>query len=239
MSESTLIAYAGKITREELALVPTPERTATHQTIPHHEVVNALIETLGFRHIAVVKDEYAIDSTGAKMFGLMELNEGMEGASFALGLRNSHDKSFRLAVTVGYRVFVCQNMAFRGDFEPVLAKHSKNFSLQNALSIGVDNIQRNFKPMVESVNRWRESQLSDVSAKLLIYQAFVEGELVVPHYLDRVVHDLYFNPTVEEFQPRTMWSLSNAFTSAFKELDPIPQYKATGKLAAFLQRAAG
>jgi hypothetical protein len=37
-----------------------------------------------------------------------------------------------------YRVFVCENMAFSGDFEPVLAKHSKNFSLQNALSIGVD-----------------------------------------------------------------------------------------------------
>jgi hypothetical protein len=29
-----------------------------------------------------------------------------------------------------------------------------------------------------------------------------------------------------------MWSLSNAFTSAFKEL---PQYKATAKLAGFLQ----
>jgi hypothetical protein len=39
----------------------------------------------------------------------------------------------------------------------------------------------------------------------------------------------------EEFQPRTMWSLSNAFTSAFKELDPIPQYKATARLAGFLQ----
>jgi len=74
--------------------------------------------------------------------------------------------------------------------------------------------------------RWQSSQLSDVSAKLLIYQAFVEGELEVPRHLDRRVHDLYFNPTVEEFQPRTMWSLSNAFTSAFKELDPIPQYKA-------------
>ena len=49
------------------------------------------------------------------------------------------------------------------------------------------------------------------------------------------MHELYFNPTVEEFQPRTMWSLSNAFTSAFKELDPIPQFKATGKLAGFLE----
>jgi hypothetical protein len=49
-----------------------------------------------------------------------------------------------------------------------------------------------------------------------------------------VVHDLYFNPQCEEFQPRTIWSLSNAFTSAFKELDPIPQFKAIAKLGAFL-----
>lgn len=238
MGESTLIAYDRKITRQELALVPTPERTATHQTIPHHEVVGALVETLGFRHIAVSRDEYAVDRSGAKMFGLMVLDQGMDGASFALGIRNSHDKSFRLSITVGYEVFVCQNMAFKGDFEPVLAKHSKNFSLQNALSIGVDQMQRSFEPMIQGVQRWRESQLSDVSAKLLIYKAFVEGSLEVPRHLDRRVHDIYFSPTFTEFQPRTMWSLSNAFTSAFKELEPIPQFKATGKLAEFLAATA-
>jgi hypothetical protein len=88
--------------------------------------------------------------------------------------------------------------------------------------------------VVEAVDRWKESQLSDVAAKMIIYRAFVEAELEVPRHLDRKVHELYFNPTHEEFQPRTVWSLSNAFTSAFKELDPIPQYKATGKLAGFL-----
>jgi len=95
-------------------------------------------------------------------------------------------------------------------------------------------MQRNFAPMVQAVELWRGSQLSEPSAKLLIYRAFVEGELEVPRHLDRRVHDLYFNPPQEEFQPRTMWSLSNAFTSAFKELDPIPQYRATAKLAGFL-----
>ena len=57
----------------------------------------------------------------------------------------------------------------------------------------------------------------------------------VPKHLARRVHDLYFEPQYEEFRPRTMWSLSNAFTSAFKELDPIPQFKATAKLGAFLE----
>jgi hypothetical protein len=38
----------------------------------------------------------------------------------------------------------------------------------------------------------------------------------------------------EEFSPRTMWSFSNAFTSSSKELDPVPQFKVTAKLGAFL-----
>jgi hypothetical protein len=39
----------------------------------------------------------------------------MEGCRFSIGLRKSHDKSMRLAMTCGYRVFVCSNVAiFRG-----------------------------------------------------------------------------------------------------------------------------
>jgi len=49
------------------------------------------------------------------------------------------------------------------------------------------------------------------------------------------VHDLYFEPKYEEFRPRTICSLSNAFTSAFKELDAIPQFKATAKLGESLE----
>src|SRR5882757_7093524 len=160
MGETTLIAADAKLTREELALVTTPAGTATHKPIPHVEVIQALTETLGFRRISVVADEYAVSRDGMKMFGVMEIDQGMHGARFALGVRNSHDKSFRLAVTVGYRVFVCENLAFSGDFSPVLAKHSKKFSLPNALAIGVDDMQRNFKPMVEAVDRWQGLQLS-------------------------------------------------------------------------------
>lgn len=235
MAEAILSAYEGKLTRPELALVPFPQSTATHQVIPHHQVIEALTETLGFRHIGIHREEYAVSKDGMKMFGIMELETTFNGCRFALGIRNSHDRTMRLAMTVGYRVFVCENMMFKGDFEPICAKHSRNFKLQNALSIGVDDMQRNFEPMVQAVDRWRDSQLSDVTARMIIYQAFVEGELDVPRHLDRVVHGQYFNPTVDDFQPRTMWSLSNAFTSAFKELDPIPQFKATGKLAGFLE----
>ena len=146
MTDSVLIAGRGTqhVDREFLRQLPEPVGTMTHQPIPHIQIVEALIETLGFRHINVLADEYAVSPDGARMFGLMELDYEFSGCRFAIGIRNANDKSMRLALTVGYRVFVCENMAFHGDFEPVLAKHSKHFSLQNALSIGVDQMQRNF-----------------------------------------------------------------------------------------------
>ena len=120
-------------------------------------------------------------------------------------------------------------------FTPVLAKHTKSFNLIDTLAVGVDRIQRNFEPMQRQVEQWRSSQISDERAKLILYAAFVDGELEAPRSLLPEVHRLYFEPEYAEFSARTMWSLSNAFTSAFKKLDPIPQFKATAKLGDFLE----
>jgi hypothetical protein len=101
-------------------------------------------------------------------------------------------------------------------FTPVLAKHSKSFSLIDCIAVGMDRMQRNFEPMWKQVEAWQRSELTDVTAKVVIYEAFVEGKLEAPKHLARTVHDLYFEPKYEEFQARTIWSLSNAFTSLSK-----------------------
>src|SRR5579862_1238763 len=203
MDQGQLLAHCGtdKIDRDALRLVPTPEGTESHHPLAHAQVIDALIESLAFRHISVVLDEYAVSQDGMKMFGILDLETAFEGCRFSIGIRNANDKSMRLAMTVGYRVFVCDNMAFQGDFSPVLAKHTKRFSLVDAVSVGVDRMQRNFEPMRRQIDIWRSSQIEDQEAKLVIYQAFVEGELEAPKHLARRVHDLYFNPQFEEFAP--------------------------------------
>jgi hypothetical protein len=194
MITSTLIAGTlPKMGRTELAQIPVPRATRTHRPVPHHEIVEALVETLlGFRHIGVVNEEYAVSADAMEMFGVLDLETRSEGYRFAIGIRKANNKRFRLACTVGLRVFVCNNLAFRGDYSPVLAKHSKHFSLENALSIGADRMQRNFDPMRQQVERWRVLQLSAESAKLTIYRAFIEGDLEVPRHLARRVHQPEF-----------------------------------------------
>ena len=88
--------------------------------------------------------------------------------------------------------------------------------------LAMDCVQRNFEPMRKQVEAWKGPNFQTKTRSSSLH-AFVEGELDVPRHLARRVHDLYFNPQAEEFASRTTWSLSNAFTSAFKDLDSIPQ----------------
>lgn len=240
MNQGILVAHCGarKISREELGGLPLPESTRTHQPLAHQAIVDALIESLSFRHISVVRDEYAVTSDGMKMFGVMDLDMEYAECRFSIGLRNSNDRSMRLALTAGFRVFVCDNMAFAGDFTPVLYKHTRRLDLVEVISIGVDRLQRNFAPLREQINGWQERQLLDEEAKLLIYQAFIDRELPLPRHLLLKVHEHYFAPAYEAFRARTFWSLANAFTSAFKELKPVSQFALTAKLGTFLSRHA-
>jgi hypothetical protein len=92
--------------------------------------------------------------------------------------------------------------------------------------------------MRRQVESWRQTQVTDAQAKLIFYAAFVDGKLDAPRSLLADVRRLYFEPEYPEFSARTMWSLSNAFSSAFKKLDPLPQFKATAKLGEFLTQMA-
>ena len=65
----------------------------------------------------------------------------------------------------------------------MLAKHWKSFSLIDCIAVGVDRMQRNFEPMRRQVEAWQRSELTDVTAKVVICEAFVEGRLEAPKQL--------------------------------------------------------
>ena len=89
-------------------------------------------------------------------------------------------------------------MMFNEDSTPVLAKHSKNFSRRDCLCIGVDRMQRNFEPMKPQVEQWQEALIPDVRAKLIIYRAFIDGELEAPSSPMAAVHRRAEAPSSEK-----------------------------------------
>ncbi|HYE74100.1 MAG TPA: hypothetical protein VEF04_12255 [Blastocatellia bacterium] len=100
---------ATRLSRAELAAIPTPEGTRTHQPLAHHQIIEVLLESLAFRNLVVVKDEYAVSPDGMRMFGSLDLDLRERDFRFSIGVRNSNDKSFRLAMTAGFRTLVCDS----------------------------------------------------------------------------------------------------------------------------------
>jgi hypothetical protein len=109
--------------------------------------------------------------------------------------------------------------------------------LVDAISVGVDRMQRDFEPMRRQVETWRAQQLTNAAAKLIIYRAFVEDDLDAPKHLARRVRELYFAPEHEDFQPR-MWSLSNALPRRLRSWIPF-LFKATARLGSCLELVSG
>jgi len=231
-----LIVHAGaqRVGRQDLLALPTPEATETHHPIAHAKLVETILESLAFRQLEVVRDEYAVTSDGMRLFGFLEVNIEHNGVRLAFALRNSHDKSFSLGIVAGYRVFVCDNLAFSGEFSALARKHTKNVELVEVVGVGVDRVQRHFQKVQVQIDAWRGFELADAQAKAVIYDAFIIGNLDAPKKLAKDVHSNYFDPQHDEFRDRNFWSLSNAFTSAFKTLEPVRQMEATAALPKFL-----
>ena len=127
-------------------------------------------------------------------------------------------------------------MALAGDFAPVLAKHSKSFSLVDCISVGVDRVQRNFDPMRKQVEAWQGSELTDVTAKIVIYyDAFVERKLEAPSTLPAPCMACTLSRSMRNSGcGRSGASLMRSRRHS-RKLDPIPQFKATAKLGEFLE----
>jgi len=103
------------VSRDELATIPTPERTATWHPVPHIEVVEA-VET-AIRHSGYIIDgeRFGLARDSQKMFGVITLAQrGNPEWTYAVGVRNSHDQSFAAGVCCGVSVLVCSNLCFGG-----------------------------------------------------------------------------------------------------------------------------
>ena len=80
-------------------------------------------------------------------------------------------------------------MAITGVFTPVLAKHSKSFSLIDSISLGSVECRETLSQCKNRSKPGREAKSPTVAAKMVIYEAFVGGKFEAPKHLARTVND--------------------------------------------------
>lgn len=218
MSNATLCLHKGAehVTLEQLRLYPTPEDTRSWFPISHAKVVDVATESLEAAGYQIKKADYGVYKDGSRFFGVLNLESSVTtGVGLAIGLRNSVDRSLRVSMCAGNRVFVCDNMAFSSEIS-ITRKHTRfamrDFSVRMQESVAKLSDFRAAE--AERVERMRGMELKEDRAHSLILAANIKG--LLPHHKMGDVLQQWNEPACD-WGGHTSWRLLNAFTYVLKD----------------------
>jgi len=244
MSTSSLITHCGArtVSTEELMSVKAPEATRTWFPLSHASVLQTVKDKLREGGFLVEREQLALSRHDARFFGTLDLQSYVApGVTLAVGIRNSIDKSLPIGFAAGSRVFVCDNLSFRGEVN-VSRKHTiyGEARYSEALSLAVKSLPQFQAAESARVTRFQQMEISSTLAESLMLRAY-ERDIVSHRLLPRIIAE-YRKPSYEEFQAPTLWSLLNAFTTVLGDRQKTnPQHFAslTIRLSDLLSEAAG
>ena len=242
MSYNLMLHSGGNAaTLEQVMESPTPEgATDSHFPIPHGtliETVKRHIEVSGFR---VEREEYGLWNEGNRMFGVWALANGSPDKDFqlAMGVRNSHDRSFTAGMCVGSRVFVCDNLAFSAEIV-IARKHTRNIlrDLDRMVAEAAGKIGAARVTQAQRIAAYKATELTDGQAHDLMVRA-IDAKVIANATLPKVLGE-WRTVRHPEFEPRTAWSLMNGFTEVLKASNPIWLTQRTVRLHGLLDGMTG
>jgi hypothetical protein len=231
MAHGQLVSHVDTdlVTRDQLRAIPVPTATSTFKPIPHIELVESLEYVLRQNRMAISQEQFAIRRDGSALFAVLKLSHAeSEDGTAALGLRTANNKTMSIQICAGLTVFVCDNLAFRGDLIALKRKHTSGLNLRDELVGAVLRFRDHFSRLVSEIDGLKKRELTDLDAKGLIHDAFAQK--LMPVRLLPAVSTAYFDPKAPELEPRNAWSLHNAFTALAKDMPLSTRLAATQEL---------
>lgn len=228
--ESKLVLHCGanKATREQVVETATPEPCDYHFPIPHSLLLEEVEKGLAADGFEITSATHALTKGGARYFGMIEVRKavanvgGLDDPSvkpdygLVVGIRNTHDKSRSAALTMGSHVFICDNLAFSG--EVIFGrKHTRNVTRDIPLLMprAFAALSHELVCLEKRVEAYKGAEIGNAVANDWIVRATVDEQVFPASKIPDVVGQ-WREPAYEEFRPRTVWSLFNAFTQVAK-----------------------
>ena len=237
-----------QVSRDTLALIPTPPSTDTWTPLAHSEVVTALLDHATSRGLRIHTEKYAtmpghlrqpdgsiIEVPGGRLFATFDFHpiDGVEfpnGCLPSMGLRNSHDKHFALSVLSGARVLICSNGVLSAEHVST-RKHTSRIDMQQSIGDALSAFMDSTRMFNDRQKRLVQWGLNDNTAKALTVDMAKAGAFSPSDILK--VYDAYDHPEHSDFVGRNAWSLYNAATGRMKSQSPARQvegFKALGEV---------
>lgn len=212
----TLLLHAGAeaIDFDGLRQLSTPEPTATHYPLAHHDLVNMVVYALNYWGHDVTKQEFGVTPDGARFYGVLTLKSDYGDYEDLIGLANSHDKTAPVSIGFGSSTFVCDNTAFRSDIV-VKRKHSPGAKRQlpGLIAEIIEPLREQRIGQNMMFDRYKGTELTDDRADQLIMQMF-RRQIInctrIPEVLEQ-----WENPSCD-WGPKSVYRLFNGTTWSLK-----------------------
>ncbi len=214
---STLIAQQ-MVDMNELKNISTPESTGIWHPVPHHTMVQSVLDQLEESNFELRSDpEIGLSHEGARCFFLFNLKSSHSDFCLSIGGRNAHDKKFAMALFGGASIFICSNLQAFGQYG-MKTKHTTNVldRLPNLISKGLKEIEIDGKVNDQRIQHFKDFEIEDDSQIHDYVIKSMDKDVITTSLIPKVLED-WRKPRHEEFSPRTMWSFNNCFTEIFKE----------------------
>jgi hypothetical protein len=233
------------VTMEDLSKMKTPSPTDTHFPVAHYEIMSEQLDQLDACGYQWNNLEIGVSHETMRCFWILDIENPTvarttldRGWNSVWGGRNSHDKTYSALFLAGLGVWICSNLQFTGEIK-VSSKHTKHIGsrLKRMVTRGLFELTQ-----FDAINEERHAAYK---AYTLPVEEFEVIESPEEEMLERIVNkstpfihdfvvksmdrgvispssiklvlDAWREPACAEFQPRTAWSLSNAYTEAFKK----------------------
>jgi hypothetical protein len=187
--------------------------------------------------LTVCSSQFALAREGGQMFGVLTCSNGRPYQDYALaiGVRNSYDRSLAVGLTLGSRVFCCDNLAFSGE-ATMHRKHTLNVfrDLPDLIYRLLSQVAAMRERNDGEIAAMKVRELPPAHAHHLMVEA-VKANVVPASRLPKVI-EAWEEPAHVEFQPRTAWSLFNAFTEIQKGAPPRAQMEGSLRLSLLFRR---
>lgn len=221
MTNSTLMLHCGAFgaARADLEAVITPEDTPTWAPIPHPEIVDAVIASASNVGLSVKREVYGLSGKqgspvyGARMFGVIDFENGTSDYGYSVGFRNSHDKTMVAGICAGARVMVCDNLALSGDFAEK-RRHIPGNNFIRLIREAFTLLPEQLENLTKNLDRLKIEGIDDDTAQRIIWNAALVGAIASSEMIP--VWEEYQTPTYEEFAEPTKFNLLMSFTEKLK-----------------------
>ena len=203
-----------RVDEMQVLAIPEPEGTDTWKPVSHARVIHALEDACFSQGIEVVSREYSLNQSGTRMFGSwqLDISNGNREISYAMGIRNAVDKTLALGICAGSYVYVCSNMAFKGDFIS-FSKHTKSLT-EEKLELLAYQALEGAKPQMKRLVEWQRSlkelYVTPMELRIFVYEAMQAG--VLPPSQFQSFHSCLDEEMALTHGYRTAWAVYGAIT---------------------------